>query len=367
MKILFDHQCFVNQEYGGISRYFVSLMDELNKLNDVSTQLALKYSNNFYLTGKSDIKVKPYFSSFNFRGKKYSAHLLNMPYSRAQIKKLDYDIFHPTYYNPYFLKSIENKAFVLTVYDMTHELFPAIVHWFDKTAEQKKYLLSKAKKIIAISENTKKDLINLLKAPEDKIEVIHLASSINKQMVAVNNYIKLPERYILYVGSRNYYKNFSNTLIAHEALIKNDETLFLICAGGGNFTNKEVELFKEMQIEDKVLYKPADNKSLVVLYSNAVLFIFPSLYEGFGIPVLEAMNCDCPVALSNVSSLPEVGGDAAVYFDPNDPSDISKQMSKIIYDDNFRTDLIEKGKLQRKNFSWEKTALQTKKVYESIL
>lgn len=365
MKVLFDHQCFTNQDYGGISRYFVSLMDEFDKLDNVTTNLALKYSNNFYLKGKNN--VKPFLPKLNFRGKKFSSHLLNMPYSKSRIRKQDYDIFHPTYYNPYFLKYLGKKPFILTVHDMTHEHFPNIVHWFDKTVRQKNILSSKADKIITVSKTTKDDLIKILKVPEHKISIVHHGSSINKAMAEETEMMNLPDRYILYVGSRNYYKNFNNTIKSFSQLIKNDESLFLVCAGGGIFTANEIQFFKDAILTDRILHRPADDVSLATLYSNAILFIFPSHYEGFGIPVLEAMNCDCPLALSNVSSLPEVGGDAAVYFDPNDPSDMSKQMARIIYDEKFRIELIEKGGIRRRNFSWEKTALETKKVYEQIL
>lgn len=367
MKVLFDHQCFTNQDYGGISRYFVSLMYEFDKTSDVSYSLSLKYSNNFYINQSNKFNVKKFFPTVNFRGKKFSSHLLNLPNSKSLIQRKDYDVFHPTYYNPYFLKTLISKPFVLTVYDMTHELFPEIVHWFDKAAEQKKLLVTKAKKIIAISHNTKKDLIDILKVPSDKIEVIHLASSIEKSMNKNENISALPTRYILYVGSRNYYKNFHNTLSAFEDLVKNDDEIFLVCAGGGKFSKKETQIFIDKKLSNKILYMPADDNSLATLYSNALVFIFPSLYEGFGIPALEAMNCDCPLALSNVSSLPEIGGDAAIYFDPNDSSDIERAISKVIYDDIFRSELIKKGKSRRKEFSWQKTAIETKKLYESCL
>jgi glycosyltransferase involved in cell wall biosynthesis len=367
MKVLFDHQCFTNQDYGGISRYFVSIMNEFEKMDDISYNLSLKYSNNFYIRDKKNFKIKSYLPNLNFRGKKFSSHLINLPNSQTQIKKGDFDIFHPTYYNPYFLKTLDKKPFVLTVHDMTHELFPHIVHWFDKTAIQKKYLVAKAEKIHTISRNTHKDLIEILKVPEEKIVVIYHGSSISKSYALKSEFLKIPERYILYVGSRNYYKNFSNAITAFRELIKNDNELFLVCAGGGRFEEREIQLFKEFNLIDKILHRPADDVALATLYSNAILFVFPSLYEGFGIPALEAMNCDCPIALSNVSSLPEIGGDAAIYFNPNDPKDICNQMSKIIYDDNFRNQLIEKGKERRKEFSWQKTASETIKLYEQCL
>lgn len=367
MKVLFDHQCFTNQEYGGISRYFVSLINEFEKLNDIESNLALKYSNNYYISRLSRFGIKPFFKDKNFRGKKLTSHLINLPHSNSLISKGEFDIFHPTYYNPYFLKTLVSRPFVLTVYDMTHELFPDIIHWIDKTVEQKKFLVNKAKKVIAISENTKNDLLKILRTDETKIEVIHLASSLSPENSENKSDMNLPDKYILYVGSRNYYKNFDNLLSAFKQLSQTDDQLNLICAGGGRFSDAEKNKFNEYNLNSKVLYRPADDNSLAVLYSNALLFVFPSKYEGFGIPILEAMNCGCPMAVSNCSSLPEVAGASAVYFDPNDPSDIYRAIDKIIYNETTRNELISIGKIKKNDFSWQKTAAKTKKVYESIL
>ncbi len=367
MKVLYDHQCFSMQEYGGISRYFHHLIKELKKDDEMIVDLSLKYSNNHYIDSDESTRVENFLGLNKFKGKKILLEQVNRQESIKTIKRNDFDIFHPTYYNSYFIKHLGNKPFILTVFDLTHEIFPHIAHRMDKTIKFKKLLAKDAKKIIAISQSTKNDLINLLKVDPEKIEVIHLAASINREMAVKADDLELPERYILYVGSRNYYKNFNNVLMAFKELVRNDDSLFLICGGGGQFNEAEMELFKENDLSDKILHRHADDVSLATLYSNAILFAFPSLYEGFGIPVLEAMNCNCPMALSNSSSLPEVGGDAAIYFDPNDSKDISNQMSKIIYDNVLRKKIIEKGNTRRENFSWQKTAIETKKLYEQSL
>lgn len=367
LKVLYDHQCFAYQEYGGVSRYFVELIKHIKTSESIKAELALKFSNNHYLNELKEIRIKSFLRGKKFTGKTILLNFLNEINSRKIISESDFDVFHPTYYNPYFLKLIKNKPFVLTVYDMTHEIFPDSVNKFDKTPHYKKVLVNRSKKIIAISENTKKDIIRILNVPADKIEVIYLASSLNKSLSLNSDDLGLPERYILFVGNRKYYKNFKNTLLAFEELVKNDDQLFLVCAGGGSFNNEELELFRRKNIFNKILHRPADDASLSTLYSNALVFIFPSFYEGFGIPALEAMNCDCPLALSNVSSLPEIGADAAVYFDPYDPMDIHRAVSTIIYDQTKRKHLIEKGRRRRENFSWLKTTDETIKLYEKIL
>lgn len=367
MKILFDHQCFTIQNYGGISRYFTGLIEEFSIDGDINTSLALTYSNNFYLRNKKYFNGKSFLANHNFKGQKSVLHLINKTNSIFQIKNNSFDLLHPTYYNPYFVQTIDKRPFVITVFDMIHEIFPDSIHWFDKTASQKKYLLPRATKIITISKNTKKDLVERLNVPPEKVEIIYLATHITKEIALTKDKLRLPERYILYVGGRNYYKNFKNVLLAFKSITKTDDTLFLVCAGGGTFNQVEKEIFKNYGLTNQILYNNADDTSLATLYSNALLFVFPSLYEGFGIPVLEAMNCDCPMALSNTSSLPEIGADAAIYFNPYDSIDIQNQIGKVIYDAALRNKLIESGKVRRKNFSWMKTAAETKSLYENSI
>lgn len=367
LKILYDHQCFSYQDFGGVSRYYVELIKNIRESNLAEAELSLNFSNNHYLDELKEISVKSFFRNKRFFGKLTLTNYINTPGSIFQILKNDYNIFHPTYYRPYFLKFLNKKPFVLTVYDMTHELFPESVHRFDKTSEHKKILVKKAERIIAISHNTKNDLIRILNVPEEKIEVIHLASSLDKKFSLSRESFNLPERYILFVGTRKKYKNFQNALLAFANLSKMDDDLYLICAGGGNFGADEKLKFDELNLSKKILYKPADDISLATLYSNALAFVFPSFYEGFGIPVLEAMNCDCPIVLSNVSSLPEIAGEAAIYFVPKDVDSITKALSDVIFDNQRREELINKGRARRENFSWLKTAKETINLYKKIL
>lgn len=366
VKVLFDHQCFVQQQYGGVSRYHYQLIKELNKLKDVKSILSLKYSNNFYINEDKSFEVKKFFPNHKFYFKRTILDYINRLSTIPNLKKGDYDIFHPTYFGTYFLKHLNAKPFIVTVYDSIHEKYPEIINSIDRTLEYKKEIISKANLILAISNSAKNDLINIYKIPAEKIKVVYLAASINKNFALSKEQLSLPEKYILFVGNRDFYKNFKNFIQAIAPLLKEQKDLFLISAGGGGFSNDEIKYFRSMQIENKVIYKNADDASLATLYSNALAFIFPSLYEGFGIPALEAMNCDCPVIMSNTSSLPEVGGDAAFYFEPNDIEDIKNKIAKVIFDKELRKELIEKGKIQRSKFSFEKTAKETLEVYEKL-
>ena len=367
MKVLFDHQCFAQQQYGGVSRYHYQLIKELSKLQNVEIDLSLKYSNNSYINENKSFRVKQFFPNYNFYFKRTILDYINRISTNRSLKDGDYDIFHPTYYNPYFLKHIDNKPFIITVYDSIHEKFLEIINSIDRTLENKKILLSKAGLILAISNSTKNDLIKIYNIPPEKIEVVYLAASVHKSISLPKEKLNLPEKYILFVGNRDFYKNFNNFIQAVAPLLNEHKDLFLIAAGGGGFTKDETKSFQSMQIENKILYRNADDASLATLYSNALAFIFPTLYEGFGIPALEAINCDCPVIMSNTSSLPEVGGDAAVYFDPTKMDDMTEKIKSVVFNKELRDDLILKSTFQRNKFSFEKTAKQTLEVYKRFL
>lgn len=369
MKILYDHQIFIYQDFGGISRYFYELMNAFGKDKDIGFDLALDYSNNHYIKKARFVKSKPFFKTRKFKGKNRLLHYLNMRGERKLLIGKDYDVFHPTYYDPYFLKYIGDKPFVLTIHDMVYELFPQIFSSGDKTSEHKKLLALKATKIIAISENTKRDMIKLLGIKEDKIEVIYLANSLCAEAIEQGKCVasELPQKYLLFVGNRRVYKNFDTFIESISQLLKDDEDLNLICAGGGKFTPSEIVSLEKLGVIHKVTQRPFDDNQLSQLYLNALAFVFPSLYEGFGIPILEAFACGCPVIASNVSSLPEVAGDAAEYFDPDDKMSILSAVKKVIYDFDLRCELRGKGYGRLKAFSWGKTANNTKKLYQSIL
>ena len=365
MKILFDHQIFSNQLFGGISRYFFELTNEL-KDNNVFVQISLILSNNFYLNTK---KIKFHFSflkNFGFRGKIRFIYLINKIYSILILKIGHFDVFHPTYYDPYFLKHLGSKKFVLTVYDMIHEKFPEKFPINDKTAINKKLLIDKASKIIAISESTKKDIIDIYKIDSSKIEVVYLSSSLLPSENFIHNK-KLPSEYILFVGSRVGYKNFIFFVESISKLLLNNRNLFLVCAGGGVFNSDEIGLFSRLNIDSQLIQINVNDKSLTDLYVNAQLFVFPSLYEGFGIPILESFSCNCPLVCSNTSSFKEIADDAAVFFNPTDENSILASVSIVLNDEKLQRELKKNGINRLAYFSWNKTAMQTKEIYKSLL
>ena len=399
IRVLYDHQVFSLQSYGGISRYFYELMSCYHNTNLLDFNLPIKYSNNYYLKNSNFIKNKiiqfdlinksktfeNFLTGIKFRGKRKLYKILkffgfhkikkdsyyinkNKKISIKLLQKDKFDVFHPTYYDEYFINHIGDKPFVLTIYDMIHELFADMFPQLrDETTERKKILARKATKIIAISENTKKDIIKLYGIEENKIKVIHLGTSLKYDENKVYPKIDIPKKYILFVGERHYYKNFCFFMHSIIPLLKHDKDLYVVCAGGGVFTKEEVYLLRNTYIEDRVIQIFFNDDILTLLYKNALAFVFPSLYEGFGIPVLEAFACKCPLILSNTSCFPEIAGDAAIYFDPANEYSIRDSVTKVIYNEELRNYLIQKGTERLKNFSWEKTARETKKVYESLM
>ena len=369
MKILYDHQIYDTQKVGGISRYFSELM----KFNSFS-ELSLNYTNNIYLQDKyfQNYNIQyNYFDNFffhlKFRGKTrlfnlYNklSHKDNKSISKNYLKKSNFDIFHPTYYDPYFLNYLKKKPFILTIHDMIHELFKEYFISDIKTIKNKKRLIFAANRIIAISENTKKDIIKLFPAVKEKITVIYHGSSFQQinEDIPKNNYI-------LFTGAREIYKNFNSFLQAIAPLLIK-YNLNLICTGQP-FTHNEKKLINNLQIKDKISFIFASESQLLELYSKATAFVFPSLYEGFGIPVLEAFASNCPAIISNTSSLPEIGGDAAVYFDPYSIDDMRNTIELVITSPELQKEMIKKGKELVKQFTWEKCARETMEVYKSLL
>ena len=366
MKILYDCQAFDFLNFGGVPRYFYELTRGITKLNHAVTN-SIRFSENVYTLDKDYFNASPFFLGPKFRGRTRIKRYLNKRASIKYIKENKYDIFHPTYYDPYFLKYLKNKPYVVTFHDMIHEKFSNKYEFLAKdykTIVFKKEVLKKAQTIISVSETTKKDLIDIYQIDADKIKVIGLGNSIQvKDIIYANN---TQQKYILYVGNRVAWKNFNFCIEAIASTLKSFNLLF-ICAGGGKFTDAETAHINKLGLKNHVKQELVTDIKAASLYGNAYAFIFPSTYEGFGIPVLEAFACGCPCLLSNRGSLPEVGGEAALYFDPEDGNSIQKALNTIITDRVLRNSLIVKGKSRLKHFSWDITCKKTLQIYQSVI
>jgi len=369
MKILVDPQIYNSQVYGGVSRYYTEVFSELEKKNDVEIEIPIFFSNNEYLKVSSLYKKdhKKYSGVINLISKLgISTRKMVKKKSKkkavAALKKQCYDVFIPTYYDTYFLEYTNGRPYVLTIYDMIHELFPQYFNDAQEIAANKLLLMKNAAKIIAVSHNTKKDIIRMYPEIEaSKIEVVYHGSSI---AVDADKKVDLPENYILFVGVRNNYKNFEFLVESVTGLFTADETLQLLCAGGGKFTKRELELLAKYNLSGRVIQKNFDENELGQFYKNAKCFVFPSAYEGFGIPVLEAMACGCPIVLTNNSSFPEVAGEAGIYYELGNKDDLKNKIEYVVYNESVRKEYSARGLQQVQKFTWKEAANECYAIYK---
>ncbi len=360
MRILYDHQTFGLQKFGGISRYFVELMSRLPDGYDVDNSVV--FSDNVYLNGASDKLAKGRPFRHVVRGDFRIKALVNKIDSLRRVRAGRFDVFHPTYYDPYFLKSLR-RPYVVTVHDMIHEKFSELFSSDHKTKEFKKEVITRADRIIAISQNTKKDIIDIYGISDDRIEVIYHGHSHDElQIKPVYN---LPKKYILFVGQRYGYKNFGRLLRSFGRLHEKYPEIKLVCTGQ-SFNKQEMADINALGLADSVFRYFVSDSQLTYLYKNAVCFVFPSLYEGIGIPILESFAAGCPLALSDTSCFPEIARDGGVYFDPYDEDNICEVLTRLIEDDSLRKELVTKGSALLQNYSWDKMAAATAEVYRSV-
>lgn len=372
MKLLYDHKIFINQNYGGVPRYFFELMNYYYKTDFLKFDFPILYSENEYLKDTDFAKLVRFFRKSGLlkigEARKNLRRLNNVLIKNA-LKIGKYDIFHPTYYESYYLNYLKNKKLIITIHDMVHEIFED--DFKDdtyNTAKYKKLLAYKSDKIIAVSNNTKNDILKFYPdISEDKIEVIHHGNSFEKFNQNSTFNLNLPEKYILFVGNRNLYKNFNLFLTSIAPLLEQDSELKLFIIGSAGISEEEKILFKQLHVESSIIYHRAKDYELPYIYNKALCFVFPSLYEGFGFPILEAFQCGCPVVASKSSSLPEVGQDCCEYFDPKSQESICEKVALVVKDNDLRKIMINRGLKRAKDFDWEKTALKTYNVYKSVL
>ena len=272
-------------------------------------------------------------------------------------------LFIPSYTVP----QIHPSKTVVTIHGLEYKYFPECYSLKERLFLELNTLLSIkwSSKIIVPSESTKNDLIKFYKVDADKIKVVyHGVSSIKYPVLSIKqNFKKIFS--ILFIGRLEKRKNLVNLIKAFELFKKNSQFTIhnsqLILAGKNGFGFEEIKTaIQKSQYKDDIIFKNyISEKEKDELYKKADLFVLPSFYEGFGLPVLEAMNYGVSVICSNASSLPEVVGDAALLVNPNNPQEIAEAMNKIFSDDSLRNKMIEKGFENVKKFSWEKCVRET--------
>ena len=268
-----------------------------------------------------------------------------------QIIKSDAEIF----YSPSFMPPLSSSIpFVITIHDLNHIYYYSLFHKI-----YLKYVIrnlaDKAKKIITVSEFTKDEIVNKLTIKAEKIEVIY--NGIDESFHQNRESLVLERPYFLYIGNRRSYKNINRMLKAFAVASISRDYLLAFSGEPDDLLRKEIEM---LNISNRIkFFGNIDDRDLPSIYKGATALLFVSLMEGFGLPVLEAMASGTPVITSNITSLPEIAGSAAILVNPNDIKDISIAIERIVTDTALRSSLINLGFAQAKNFSWDKAAKQT--------
>jgi glycosyltransferase involved in cell wall biosynthesis len=360
IKVLYDHQKFSTQKYGGISRYFANLIQAIKVSPDFECQLGVLFSNNHYLPhddgvfalAKKLIKNPNHIYRIN---KAYDAHLL---------EKNNFDLFHPTYYDTYFLEKLK-KPLVVTIHDMTYERLPEYFWAKDPLSHQKRLNIERADKIIAISETTKRDILKYLNTDPNKIEVVYHGIDLEAPFIT-RKIEHIPDDYILFVGDRSGYKNFFLFVNAFKEISFKYPELKVILTGGGNLDIAETEHLKRLGLTEKVTHTNVDDAELNFLYQQALVFVYPSLHEGFGLPILEAFTAKCPIILSDTECFREIANEAAVYFEPQSIDSLVNIMERVITSTELRKNLVEAGNIRLQDFPLHKSLTETFDIYRKL-
>jgi glycosyltransferase involved in cell wall biosynthesis len=281
-------------------------------------------------------------------------------------------IFSPSHYGPGFspipsITSIMDLGFLHSPEQFTRIIYWQLKHWTRRSVKQ-------AARIITISNFSKQDIIDTYKIPAEKITVaypgyeIKSQKGVEKNLEIVKKKYDLPKKYILYLGTLKPNKNIDKLIRSYKLLITNYElkdTCLVIAGKKGWLYEDLFNLVREKDLEDRVIFTGfVEDEEVQPIMAGAEVFVMPSYWEGFGIPVLEAMAAGTPVVCSDQASLPEVAGEAGLYVNPDEPEDIAEKINRVLTDDKLRKDLIQSGREQVKKFSWDKCS---QKILKTII
>lgn len=366
MRIAYDPQTFSMQAYGGISRYFYETAVRLAGLPDTEVALLAFLHFNAYLAGAPRGLVV----GRRLRGlPQWTRRALvaaNRALARGWLARHAVDLVHETYYaaTPVGRPGVPT---VVTVFDMIHEKFPHYAPRAERIARLKRAAIRRADHLVCISEHTRRDLIQVHGVEPARTSVVTLGFSLQLER-APGDERPHTEPYLLFVGQRGGYKAFDTLLRAYAAAPALQRGFLLACFGDAPFTARERAQMHELGIaEDRVRHATGNDDRLAAHYRHAALFVYPSRYEGFGIPPLEAMSLDCPVVCSDAASLPEVVGDAAAMFEAGNAESLRAAMASVLESPETAARLRERGRARITRFSWDACARQTRAIYASVL
>lgn len=359
ISIFYGPEIWSLQHAGGISRYFSELIPRTNIGNNKVYSFSTPNQNVFIERIPQDLRVQV--SKFN------SSNLLDF----INVKKLQSGykpIYHSTFYGKVDYSHLKMNGFkiITTVYDLISEKFPNKNKTLIPRVNLKRKAIIHADHIICISNSTKSDLEDIYKVHSDKISVIHLGVTINPKYNRIRDNNLENEKFLLFVGKRHGYKNFLTLLTAFGKSKYLQKSFKLVLFGGEKLSNEEKDLIDKYNLSNRIYIPNIDDETLENLYFNASALIYPSLYEGFGLPIIEAMSFGCPVFASNTSSILEIGGDAVFYFNPYNLEDIIYVLENTLIRPELLASKSQIGYSRAMQFSWENMAFQTLKVYNDV-
>jgi glycosyltransferase involved in cell wall biosynthesis len=357
VRLALDEQIFAIQAFGGISRMHAEIARQFVTQPELGVNvlpLSAPIINRYVLDDPAlsqALRVKQAKNEWVALGR-YFARVKVHPKA---------EIIHNTFYLPHGLAPTRGAKRVVTVYDMIPEFMPQTRRRLDLLTLKERYV-RRADHIICISHATKSDLIRMYPDIKAPITVVHLGVD---PLFTPNSapLPDLPEAYILYVGHRGQYKDANVLFTAFAQIYAEFPELHLVCIGGGPFNKEENARFAELGIVGRVRQDVLSDQRMSAAYANSKAFVFPSRYEGFGLPALESMASGAPTILANSTSLPEVGGEGAIYFEVGDPIDLSEKLRLVLSDSQMRSAVVARGIARAAEFTWLRSAQEIANVY----
>jgi glycosyltransferase involved in cell wall biosynthesis len=358
-RVVFDADIFSAQVHGGVSRYYAELIPRLDHFG-VETRLVVPLSVNEHLQLRPPhvwgVRLPERMLT---RVTQRAARLASKLSDQVVPRLLRPDILHQTLYCNHYPQSWKRAV---TVVDMIPEILPQDVT--PGAHKGKREACQAASLIFTISHKTREDLLRIYPDLMCPVEVTPLAvdAALYHQHARGQE-----DDQILFVGNRRGYKNFKTFAEATSRLLQQRPELSVLCVGGGPFTDDELRPFRETGTEARCRRATVRDVELPSLYRKSKAFVFPSRYEGFGLPILESFAARCPAVISRASCFPEIADEAAAYFDPESSDDLFHVLSRIVADKQRRDELRELGSKRLTHFSWERTAELTRDGYMKIL
>lgn len=367
MRIGIDAHMIGSRETGN-ETYCLGLVEGLSKLRDGNQYVV-------YLSSKETLIELDDQPNFERRVLAHGSSVWRLAAGYAQASRIDkLDLLHVTYNTPLFTKCPQ----VVAVHDISYAHFPEFFSKRDLRLLSKyvPYSVRSARHVLTLSQSAADDIANVYGVPREKLTVVPLAARKTYTHVAdpalvgeVRERFGLAGPYILAVGNLQPRKNLSRLVEAFAQLPRSLRDLKLVLVGKAQWQQSQVyERVKDLNLEDRVVFTGyVTDDELALLYHSSQALVYPSLYEGFGLPILEAMACGTPVICSNTSSMPEVAGDAALLIDPLNVGEMSEAIAQVAGSGSVRAELAARGLRRNAQFTWQETARQTANVYEKVV